>query len=292
MVQTPAKCMVLLTSDGQANHLPRPLVEGIEHSLAANRLRLERLHVEREWLAHPQRLLAALKEHLADGIFLNLQPRIPKPLDELIANLSIPRVWIDSNREWNAVRPDDVGAGRMLTEHLIELGHRHIAYDGWIAENSEPNRHHGMVDRCAGYLQAMRDARLPPDLLPGCEFSSDEAVRSAARRRRFAQLDRPTAVISNTHGDLDADVRACGLEVPRVISLAYFRDADDASGRNAAATSVAFDWRELGSAATRMLLAQHESPFSRAKSRALPFTLVPGSTCARRLGSGEWRTTR
>jgi len=77
---------------------------------------------------------------------------------EFLLETKIPIVLVDANHpKFNRVIIDDVEGGRMATQHLIDLGHRRIAYISDILES--PFRHGGAsAHRYQGYRQALAQA--------------------------------------------------------------------------------------------------------------------------------------
>jgi LacI family transcriptional regulator len=135
---------------------------------------------------------------------------------------SQPFVLIDrtlNNLEANFVGTDDVAAGRMATNHLIELGRRRIAHIGG-AESSTALR------RRDGYLSALQEHKLPivKDYIVHREFVDIESERQGveAMRSLLKREHRPDAVfcyndpiaIGATNVILEA-----GLRVPEDIAL-------------------------------------------------------------------------
>ena len=119
-----------------------------------------------------------------------------------------------------SVRIDDVAVGRTATEHLLELGHRRIAHLG--GDPSEPLNFSAPSDRRAGWMSAMRAARLAP--LPAYDvpglFTADGGCLAMERLLDLAHP--PTAVFADSDemalGALSA-IRRRGLRVPEDISV-------------------------------------------------------------------------
>ena len=89
----------------------------------------------------------------------------------------MPVVLVDHPQRLPAVHTDDVAGGRLATEHLLELGHRRIAFLGDFEHN-----YHGFTSsamRRVGYEEALAAAgsRWTPS-------SCDEPRTGASRRRR------------------------------------------------------------------------------------------------------------
>ena len=118
----------------------------------------------------------------------------------------------------DAVRPaDDVGVDLAL-HHLIDLGHRRIAFvDGGRGAVAAVRRR--------GYRRAMRRAGLDAQVIPG-DHTEEGGIR--AGRVLAAAAGRPTAVMASNDrlavGLMDAFVRA-GLDVPGDVSLVGYDDS-------------------------------------------------------------------
>ena len=131
-------------------------------------------------------------------------------LDEDIPGVSVPRIFVENEQ-----------GARQATRHLIEHGHRRIAYIGGPAELVT------VAERRAGFLGAMREAGLlvDPELVAMGSFAAD-AARAAAHR--FLALPRPpTAIFASSDyiaiGAFTA-LREAGRAVPGDVSLVGFDD--------------------------------------------------------------------
>jgi DNA-binding LacI/PurR family transcriptional regulator len=120
----------------------------------------------------------------------------------------------------DVVRPaDHIGVAEAL-DHLIGLGHRHIAFvDGGRGVVSAARRR--------GYREGMRRAGLADEIriIPG-DHTEEGGIR--AGRLIAAAGDRPTAVVASNDrcavGVMDAFVRA-GIEIPGQISIVGYDDS-------------------------------------------------------------------
>jgi DNA-binding LacI/PurR family transcriptional regulator len=113
---------------------------------------------------------------------------------------------------------DDVGVDAAL-DHLIDLGHRRIAFvDGGSGAVASARRR--------GYRRAMRRAGLEPQVLRG-DHTEAGGIR-AGRRLAAAADDRPTAVVASNDrlavGLMDAFLRS-GIEVPEAVSIVGYDDS-------------------------------------------------------------------
>lgn len=103
-----------------------------------------------------------LNEWIADGIFLSFNCYQPPGLFERLRQFRIPAIWLNCRLDADCIVFDDLGAGRMATEHLLSLGHRRIAYAACAVDESNPMTHYSEIDRFGGYRQAMVRAGLAP----------------------------------------------------------------------------------------------------------------------------------
>jgi LacI family transcriptional regulator, galactose operon repressor len=167
----------------------------------------------------------------------------------------MPVVLIDHpDQRLPGVYTDDVTGGRMATEHLLELGHRRIAFLGDFEYN-----HHGFTSsamRRAGYEEALAGAgcAVEPELVRRAAHGREPA---AALTRVLLGLDRPPTAIfaaSDTQamGVLEA-AQALGVTVPAGLSVVGYDDIELA--RYAGLTTVAQPLEESGACGAQMLLA-------------------------------------
>lgn len=179
------------------------------------------------------------------------------PKDQEVASLAalgLPVAIVGGAVEgWSGVRVDDVETAGIAVRHLVELGHRRIAYVGGGLEQQldfvAPR------DRLRGYEQAMRDAGLPVD--PAWEVSSDFTGSGGVHAvQQLLDLEpRPTAVFAASdemaigviHG-----LNEAGLRVPEDVSVVGIDDHEMAEYFGL--TTVAQPVHEQGRLAARLLL--------------------------------------
>lgn len=153
------------------------------------------------------------------------------PDDELVAALRAggpPTVWVDGAIEgFPSVYVDDAGGGRLAASHLIELGHRHIAF---IGDNDEGFGFTSSSNRHRGYLAALAEHGFEPAAEAfgphGREMAAELAVQM------LTGDTPPTAIVaaSDTQaaGVLAAAARL-GRRVPADLSVVGFDDVEIAS---------------------------------------------------------------
>jgi DNA-binding LacI/PurR family transcriptional regulator len=145
---------------------------------------------------------------------------------------------------------DQLAGARMITEHLIRLGHSDILHlagpQDWIEAES----------RMRGYLDAMRDADLPTIPPIRGDWTADFgyfAGQELALRRGFTAVfaANDLMAIGLMHGFRDA-----GLRIPADVSVVGFDDVPVAAHVAPPLTTVHQDFGELGRRAVQILLAQ------------------------------------
>ncbi len=177
----------------------------------------------------------------------------------------------------SGVRIDDVEVGRTATEHLIELGHRRVAFVG-----GDPHDELGFPvapDRRSGYEGALKAAgiEVDPDLAIPAEFTVDSGIRAWTRLRMLP--NPPTAVFAASDeiamGLLYA-ARQSGVCVPDDLSIVGVDNHDKA--RLFDLTTVAQPVRELGRIAARLVMEQLVTPPAVEHVVTVPTRLVIRST--------------
>ena len=159
----------------------------------------------------------------------------------------VPVVFVSCSAEWgDVVSVDDTSGAALGTNHLIECGHRRIAYVS-IPELEDQSD----VARYEGYAEALRQAGLGPAVRISWSPPSDHASVDGVDRRlleMFKGPHRATAVFASN------DVAAISLQefadrvsirVPQDISIVGFDDVPMAGLARIALTTVAQPRDEL-----------------------------------------------
>jgi DNA-binding LacI/PurR family transcriptional regulator len=166
----------------------------------------------------------------SDGLLIiSLIP--PDQEVERLHSARLPVVLIDApHPAFASIVVDDVNGGELATTHLVELGHRRIAFLG--DKSPDPFRFASSRDRTRGYERALTRAgiELRPELVREGTQSHHVARSTAIDLLRLPE--RPTAVFaaSDTQalGVLEA-ARILGLRVPEELSVVGFDDIDIAA---------------------------------------------------------------
>jgi len=184
------------------------------------------------------------------------------------------------HRAVDVIRTDDAAGLGQAVDHLVGLGHTHIAHiDGGRAP--------GAAERRRGYREALQrhglaDAAL---ILPGGLTEDDGATAARALLDTHAL---PTAVTvfndRSATGVLDV-LRCAGVNVPSDISVVGFDDSRLARLSHIALTTVAQDTQQLTSLAIARAVARLDGASIGDRELVVPPHLVIRSTTAPPTGS-------
>lgn len=175
---------------------------------------------------------------------------------------------------------DNVGASRIVVEHLLSLGHRRIGLIGALGD--DPFAFPTPKDREAGYAAALRSWGLgvDPDLLVAGNFSLRGGAEGMSRL--LALADPPTAVFALSDemaiGALQV-ARDAGLDVPTDLSVVGFDDHD--VSEYIGLTTVRQQVVEQGELAARCMLSLIQGAGDVEEHQLMPTRLVVRSTTAR-----------
>jgi LacI family repressor for deo operon, udp, cdd, tsx, nupC, and nupG len=171
----------------------------------------------------------------------------------------------------NSVALDDVTAGRIATNHLLEQGHRSIAtITGRMVEDCAQ-------DRLAGYQQALLAAGVPQQ--PAFVAEGDWTASSGfAALHQLMQTDTPPTAIFVQNDQMAAGVlRAAAdldLAVPEQLSLIGIDDIPMASYLSPPLTTLRQDFAEIGRLAVQLLIDRVKQPSSQRQHLTLPAALI------------------
>ncbi|MEV1080179.1 LacI family DNA-binding transcriptional regulator [Streptomyces sp. NPDC050211] len=172
----------------------------------------------------------------------------------------IPFVLVDRVAEGTtecSVSVDDVAGGALAVRHLVDAGHRSIAYV------SGPPGLNQVRDRRTGALNALTEAGLGPGALRELPTERlDVAAGRDAGARLLGLADRPTAVFCANDllalGVLQA-MFAAGVSVPDDLAIVGYDDIEFAAAAAVPLTSVRQPAVTMGALAAELLLEESEA---------------------------------
>lgn len=208
---------------------------------------------------------------LGDGRFdgcISLGLIAPTVLD-MMARHRVPAVLINSNADanWSRVSVDDEGGGRLVMRHLLDLGHKNIAYYAGLAVLDHPSAR----QRYGAYAAMMAEAGLeplPPFVGPPAEMAA-HVVKLGAKA--------PTAVVDFEHFSairLLQHFWRRGVRVPDDVSVATFNETHPVADVIPPLTTVALPGRLMAERAVEMLLKRLDEGVDVAETVVLDETLV------------------
>lgn len=265
-------------------HLPELVLRGMHEALAQRGQHLVFSIVPEERLVDPVGLPKALGALMVDGFLLNWSLPVPRALVRLLREYAIPGVWINHDVARDAVRPDDLLAGELLSRHLTGLGHRRLAWVDYRYRHIE-QRHISREQRYQGFRRAASAVGATVELIaPDVLVPVEE--RTAHAEGWLRGPERPTAVAGYSEVDLGAVAHAAlrlGLAFPRDVSFAGIGEQQQTLLGLPIATAVP-RWPQLGARAVEMLLARIEAPATALPSVVIGADLLagPGTVAAPR----------
>ncbi len=226
-----------------------------------------------------QAVLGSLMEHGPGGIILSpaegsdarqvlttVGPHVPlllfnRELDDEVTEIN----------HWDVLALDNVHGARLATQHLIELGHRRIAFFGGHRDSSSCRQ------RREGYQQAMRDAGLPiePRWLIESSPTRLEAARQAGAL--FAVDPAPTAAVCYNDAvalGLMLGLNQRGRHPGHDFAVTGFDDIAEAEVSVPPLTTLATKPRERGRQAAELIIQRLHHPNTKATRTIAPVQLV------------------
>ncbi len=175
----------------------------------------------------------------------------------LLAEMMVPIVLVNNQGMYehtqehvHSVMIGNEEGSKSAARHLIDLGHRRIAYIG------DQYGYQSDEERLAGYREALREAgiELMPELVVRGDGKPEEATR--AMEVLLSLIDPPSAVCC--YNDMSAlgamrAARSRGLRIPQDISIVGFDDLFIAAYTDPPLTTVRQPMRKMGSLAMESL---------------------------------------
>lgn len=157
-----------------------------------------------------------------------------------------------------------------VVEHLLDLGHRRIAFLGDLGESESA------IDRVSGYRGAMTAAGLRPMLFNSAAFSAAEAVDLIVDNAATA------AVLGSDYSpeEIRAVAAGRGIQVPGDLSLALLGQSTTALADEHRWSGFRIPRKEMGFTALQLLAGQIEEREGLELQQLLPCTFVEGETVA------------
>lgn len=208
-----------------------------------------------------------------DGMIL-LYSRVADPIMDFLVEANFPFVVIGKPYEQESrityVDNDNYHASRELTNHLIDYGHRHIAFIGGTTDLVVT------MDRLRGYRSALKKANLD---FKDDYIVHDEFLRSSGRKaveRLFSLKKPPTAmVIADDMMSLGVInmLEEFGVDCPEDVSITSFNNLYLSELIRPALTTVDIQIYMLGVQSAKCLIEKLKHKEEPAKRIIIPYTI-------------------
>ena len=209
-----------------------------------------------------------------DGIIV--AGKIPLTLIERMVPYNLPTVFIDYIPSQNCcplVLIDNIAGGLIATNHLIELGHKNIAFIGGDIE------HPSLSDRLNGYKQALVNAKIPiknifiaidakyPDRING--YNSAKKLFSKNKNISAVFACNDAMAIGAIHY-----LKESGYKVPGDISIIGFDDVEADLLLDPTLTTIRVPKIEMGVEALKLMVNTLKNKKSSFKKILVPVELI------------------
>jgi LacI family transcriptional regulator len=253
-----------------------PLVRGIQDYF--NEYAISCLVMNSDWrpdLEH--RAIESLLSRSVDGIIFAEYSHLV--IHDALSRSQIPHLFVHrlfAKSVQNSILPDDYYGASLAVRHLLNLGHRRIAYI------SGPTNWHSNQRRFIAYRDQLgqNDIAIDQALIQSGDWESDSGY--AAAGRLLEHTEPPTAIFAaNDLMALGAIYRLqdAGLSVPGDVAVVGYDDRDFAKIVKPRITTVSLPVYEMGQIAAEKLLAQINGGISNFDETLVKGTLYVRETC-------------
>jgi LacI family transcriptional regulator len=202
------------------------------------------------------RIIQALRERYGDGMILvsfnftrrNIDAVNTSRMPVVLTNKYNSR---GGNDRFDYVYVDTYKGISLATKHLIDAGHRRIAYIGGVRTEQTG------AERLAGYVDTMKAARLA--VAEECIAASDYTREGGmhAGEKLLSLRRRPTAVVAANDLMAIGFMQACeaaGVSIPEEVSVVGMDNTDMATIVKPALSSVVMREEDIGANAATLLI--------------------------------------
>lgn len=249
------------------------VLEGIQEALQEQHYDLVLYHVRRGTSSRADVFRYFLGRRRFDGIIVaGLDPDMAEV--EQLTQLRLPLVSIGGyDLGTSLVSIDDHAAARVATEHLIQLGHRDIAFVGGDPDGKKSS--FGDALRLAGYREAMTRAGLAGAIRHAPSEVSVPGGYRVSTELLGDQRTRPSAIVAvcdEVAIGVITSAQRLGISVPTGLSIVGIDDHEHAEMFGL--TTIRQQPHTQGTEAVRMLLARLADPTLPAERLVEPTSLA------------------
>jgi len=257
------------------------LLKGIEEELATRDTSLMLCSTALHKNYDPKLVLQWIREHRVDGLIVAKAQRRERPLLRAAVEAQIPVVAVvpDENvPDVQVLRSNNLGAGALVADHLMNLGHRRIAFAGG-PKHSIDSKH-----RLRGLREGLnrRGLKLASEHVYSCESFEFDAGTVFAEHFFSHPLDVTAIVMANdalAFGFMRFALHR-GVKMPDELSIVGFDGLPEGVLLTPALTTAAQPMQEMGRVACQRLLESIGAP-GRFEKIELPMQLIVRESTAR-----------
>ena len=256
-------CNVGVISTYFSDYIFPSIVTGIEKVLKNNNVGMQLSITHNQVFEESKALKTMLEQDIRALIIEPSKSALPNPnikLYEKIKKMNIPLVFFNAKYPWAdfpCVAMDDVVAGKLATEHLIQLGHSKI---GGIFAFDDIQGH----KRYQGFLDAFEEHGIALEERNVMWFSTSEKKDFFAQEDRTKDLlEGVTAVVCYNDSHAVNLLELCkkwGIRVPEDLSVVGIDDSKLAKICEVPLTTVRHPHQQLGERTAQKVLEMIENP--------------------------------
>jgi LacI family transcriptional regulator len=278
-----AGCIGLVIEDTQGQWIAQ-ILGGIESELTSKHISLlvGSLVVRERYDAAT--VNSWIRERRVDGLIYTRAGQYERPLIEATRRAGIPMALVAPDDEFtglDVLRSDNIAAGRMVADHLAELGHRRVAFIGGCARAGAGTWRESIDSRqrLEGLTQglAARGIKLPDANVLFLRYSVEHGMDYARRWLKLSRSRAPTAVVMGNDAMAIGFMRTLqteGVHIPEDVSVVGFDDIPSASMYWPGLTTVRQEMSEMGEAACKLVLRGLEKKALAGAVHQFPVKLV------------------
>jgi LacI family transcriptional regulator len=258
-----------------------PLVRAVQHTLEKEGYVTVLADADSDSNPETERaILERLRARQVDGLIL-ATALLKSEIVTACQEWNLPFVLMNrtvSDPSVTSVVNNDVQGVHLVVDHLVQLGHRKVAYVGGPLNTSTGRA------RRQGFIAALKAYRLKAreELVVDCSSFTVQAGLATTRELLRTSKHSFTAIVSANDllalGIYDALAEA-GLACPDDISVTGYNDMPFADRFNPPVTTLRIDYGQMGVQASQLLLRKMRDPDAQISSvRLEPLLVVRGST--------------
>ena len=265
------------------------LLKGIEEELSMRDTSLMLCSTALHKTYDPRIVFQWIRDHRVDGLIVAKAQRRDRTLFRRAVKAQLPVVAVvpDENvPDADVLRSNNLAGGALVADHLVNLGHRHIAFAGGPKHSIDSkHRLRGLQEQLAN-----RGATLASDHIYSCDSFEFDSGTAFAEQFLSRPLDVTALVMANdalAFGFMHFALRR-GVKIPEELSLVGFDGLPEGALVYPALTTVAQPMQEMGRVACQRLLELLGTP-RRLEKIEFPMLLVVRESTTQPLASARVR---